>query len=434
MKQIPKIIFIVMLLLFIGSWVSVVSESIFEKSKYKDHLEQLDILENKGIYIDAIKIVEVLLEINPKDIDLHLKHAELNKKLGHERIYIEEIERLIQEYPTYKEPIVALASYYGKKGVYSEAIRILKNENMVKDTREIDKLYQQMKGKFIERYESFDDIKAWHNSISFIKTENHWAKVSSNGTTNHQFIYQDVGGFDSNEGVFPGKENDTWMYFNQNENRKLVSSRKFDFLGTFSEGLAPVRRKGKAGYTNRNFREIAMKFSYTGAFKNGIAAVKEQNGKWGFINKKFKFISESRFDDIVRDEYGLCSEYGVSFVKRNDVYFLVNLKGMRMGELNFDDVKSFESIQYAAVKLGKNWGFINRKGKWTIKPKFENATSFSIGLGGIQQDGLWGFVDLNGNSIIEPQFTQVKPFSKSGIAPVREGGIWHFIQLYEYIK
>ncbi|MDF2534653.1 MAG: repeat-containing protein [Bacillales bacterium] len=434
MKQIPKIIFIVMLILFICTWVNVISGSINEKLKYDEHLDQLDILENKEIYIDAIKIVEVLLEINPRDIYLHLKHADLNKKLGRERIYIEEIEGLIQIYPKYKEPIVALAKYYEQKGMYSEAIRILKNSNMLKENGELDRLYQKIKGKFFERYESFDDIKDWHNNISFIKTENHWAKISSNGTTSNQFIYQDVGGYDSKEGIFPGEVRDTWMYFNESENRKLVSNRKFDFLGTFSEGLAPVKRKGNAGYINRNFREYAMKFSYTGTFKNGIAAVRDQNGRWGFINKKFKFVSESRFDDIVIDEYGLCSEYGVSFVKRNGDYFLVNLKGMRIGELKFDDVKTFESNQYAAVKIDGKWGFINKKGKWTIKPKFQNAISFTIGLGGVQQNGIWGFIDLKGDSVIEPQFSEVKPFSKLGLAPVREGSIWHFIQLYEYIK
>ena len=97
-------------------------------------------------------------------------------------------------------------------------------------------------------------------------------------------------------------------------------------------------------------------------------------------------------------------------------------------------IKTFESNQYAAVKVGEKWGFINRKGKWIIKTKYQNATSFSIGLGGVQQNGLWGFIDSKGNFVIDPQFSEVKPFSKSGIAPVREGSIWHFIQLYEFIK
>jgi tetratricopeptide (TPR) repeat protein len=429
-----KLLFIFLLFLFVGSWISIINRTENEKTKYKFHVNQFKKLEEKGIYIDALHNVEALMNMDPKNLNLQIKYAELNRKLGNERVFIEKCEELTKSFQNKEEPFVFLASHYVQKGRYSEAIQLLKNAKNVDKKENINKLYKQLQGKFDERYEIFEEIKDWHGDVAFIKVNNQWAKVLPDGTTNQHFIYQETGGFDSKQAVFPAKVDYKWFYFDRNENRKLVSKKDFDFLGTFSDGLAPVKRSGKAGFINRNFKEYAMQYKFTGAFKNGIAAVLDEDGNWGFINKNFKYVTNMRFDDIVRDDYGFCSEYGVSFVKKDGVYFLVNLKGKRIGDLEFDDVQVFESIQYAAVKKNNKWGYVNRKGNWVIKPTFQNARSFSIGLGGVQQNELWGFVDTKGNYVIEPQFSEVKPFSRTGIAPIREGNTWHFIQLYEYVK
>lgn len=434
MKHIPKFIFIMLLTLCVGSWISIFFRSANDKSKYDYHIEQYKKLERKGIYVDALKNINALLEMDPENLTFHLKSAEFNKKLGNERVFIEKSEELIGKFPHHEEPIITLSNYYAQKGNYSEAIHLLKNTKMVTNKENIVNLYNQLHGKYTERYEIFDDIKNWHNDSSFIRVDSHWAKIYSDGTTDYQFIYREVGGYDSREAVFPAKVDNEWLYFDGNENRKLVSEKKYDFLGAFSDHYAPVKRNNRAGFINRKFKEYAMKYSFTGPFHNGVAAVRDMSGNWKFINQDFKYISSNSYDDIVRDDYGFCSEFGVSFVKKKGVYFLVDLKGKRIGNLVFDDVRVFESNQYAAVKVEEKWGFINKKGKWAIEPKFQNATSFSIGFGGVQKNGLWGFIDMKGNVVIEPQFSDVKPFSKSGIAPVCEGKTWHFIQLYEYIK
>lgn len=42
---------------------------------------------------------------------------------------------------------------------------------------------------------------------------------------------------------------------------------------------------------------------------------------------------------------------------------------------------------YALVRMGKDWGFIDKKGSYVINPQFDNAKSFSNGLARVFQFG-----------------------------------------------
>lgn len=48
-------------------------------------------------------------------------------------------------------------------------------------------------------------------------------------------------------------------------------------------------------------------------------------------------------------------------------------------ETTFEDVKRF-SQGMAAVKVNSKWGFINRKGEWLIPPQFDDTKYFADGL------------------------------------------------------
>lgn len=65
------------------------------------------------------------------------------------------------------------------------------------------------------------------------------------------------------------------------------SGPRFQNVGSFSEGLAPVQTSsGKWGYINQNNAfVIPPRFEEAKEFKGNRAAAKI-NGKWGFINKR----------------------------------------------------------------------------------------------------------------------------------------------------
>jgi hypothetical protein len=46
----------------------------------------------------------------------------------------------------------------------------------------------------------------------------------------------------------------------------------------------------------------------------------------------------------------------------------------------------------AGARLGKEWGFVDKGGKWAINPQFENVKSFNDGLARAKKNGQWGLM------------------------------------------
>jgi WG containing repeat len=64
------------------------------------------------------------------------------------------------------------------------------------------------------------------------------------------------------------------------------------------------------------------------------------------------------------------------------------------------------------------FGYIDQKGNWGIKPRFDMAGDFYEGLAAVQVAGRWGYINSFGRYAIPLRFFDAGPFSE-GLAPVR---------------
>ena len=80
---------------------------------------------------------------------------------------------------------------------------------------------------------------------------------------------------------------------------------------------------------------------------------------------------------------------------------------------------STTSVLLPAIAGGKDqrWGYVNDKGAWVIKPRFQAAGSFNEGLAAVKVGGKWGYIGPAGNFAVQPQFTEAYSFS-AGLARV----------------
>ena len=78
------------------------------------------------------------------------------------------------------------------------------------------------------------------------------------------------------------------------------------------------------------------------------------------------------------------------------------------------------------VRENFKWGYIDKTGKYVIKPEFDLAGYFAEGLAAACSGQKWGYIDKSGSYIIKPQFDYGWAFSE-GLARVYVGGKYEFI-------
>jgi hypothetical protein len=77
---------------------------------------------------------------------------------------------------------------------------------------------------------------------------------------------------------------------------------------------------------------------------------------------------------------------------------------------------------------------ISKDGKWgyadgvnvVVPPQFDDAFPFSEGLAAVREGGSWHFIDENGTRAIDRDFDEVKSFAE-GLSAVKVGGLWGYI-------
>lgn len=117
---------------------------------------------------------------------------------------------------------------------------------------------------------------------------------------------------------------------------KELTTKYYDMLEPFSEGLALACIDGKCGYLDENGREVIdLKYDQAMSFLNGMAPVK--NGeKWGVIDVKGREIVSPQFDDA---KY--CKVKGYAIVKKGDLWGVINQKGKTVVDFKYNEITPY---------------------------------------------------------------------------------------------
>lgn len=220
----------------------------------------------------------------------------------------------------------------------------------------------------------------------------------------------------------------------------VIEPGKFVFTNDFSEGLAGVQPvdchdvKKCNGYIDTKGKiVISPQFQTVGRFKEGTAAVRVADDKWGLIDKTGKFIMPPIYDGIIPVIEGI----GIGFIIKNRRQTPFDQK-TRDFETMFFDLAGNITVRLPYFVIGwfsegrllfvteKGSGFLDKSGKVLIEPKFANALMFSEGLCAIKMNNKWGYIDKTGNIVIEPQFEKAYSFN-GGLGKVITDGKTGFI-------
>lgn len=162
-----------------------------------------------------------------------------------------------------------------------------------------------------------------------------------------------------------------WMFLR--EDGSFISSKVYENMDSYSEGLAPVELNGKWGYVDY-IENVKIEFDYYGAksFSERLAPVQTNENfeypKWGYIDTDGNSVIEPTFISTDAFSEGLA----------------------------------------AAMKDGRGVGFIDENGDYIIEPMYAGSYPFEDGKAmayGIMQSYV---IDINGNVIESKNDTYVR--------------------------
>jgi len=240
----------------------------------------------------------------------------------------------------------------------------------------------------------------------------------------------------------------------------------------YSEGLAPVGRpKAEGGYEwgfvdTAGTTVIEPQYAAVTAFADGVAAVKDAGlgGRWhcvdrtgkdltppgpttwqpddgrfsegllpvkgkeagraslalGYVDKTGKLVLPVRCSRVFRFSCGLARiRQGVDVRVIDRTGRIRECEGTITGDFRED---------LAPVRMGRKnvpssagggkFGYVGKLLGVVIDPKFDEAYSFSEGLGRVRVGGKYGYIDRTGEMVVEPQFAEAADFY-AGLARVR---------------
>ena len=192
--------------------------------------------------------------------------------------------------------------------------------------------------------------------------------------------------------------------------------------GQFSDGLAHISRipsQGKGenridGFVDRvgewvipcvYEKQIEKAFEFVDPddiFSESLVRM-AQSGKYGFLDKKNRWV--------IPPEYDWCSRFsdGLAAVRMRSAYGYINRENELELPLGFDCASRF-SQDLAAVSIHGNWGYIDRKGNLQMETRYQWAAPFLNDTAAVCQNNKWGLIDGHGIWIVLPQYDAIRPF------------------------
>jgi len=232
-----------------------------------------------------------------------------------------------------------------------------------------------------------------------------------------------------------------------------VYDRAFDFEGGLAlvcVGQFGLHMSGdhKFGFIDLNGNwAVKPTYNHLYSFSDGLAAALNDNGKLGFIDKTGKVVIPFQFEINPMYMEGLMPGHifkfseGLAPMASKDKFGYINKSGKWAIKPQFTQAWEFVD-GLAVVTRGGNlkkespghYEIIDRTGRSVIKfgKDVSSVESFSEGLAAVEvekgkEPPLTGFIDKSGRFVIEPKYPFVKSFSDGLAQFLLENGKWAFM-------
>ena len=302
----------------------------------------------------------------------------------------------------------------------------------------------------------YSEIGFFSEGFAKVKKDDKYSYIDDNGEEAMPFLFDEAKDF--YQALAAVKNHNGWHYVDP-ECYTIIYDKGYEDVGSFSNGLAKVKKDGKWGFIDLYGKEaIPCVHDKAYSFFSNITAVQngrkhyiitKNNGLWRF--EPFKDAICVVGGIIVKDgrkwgyingtsdglEYEISPLYdmvtpfrdGFALVRTGKDYFFVPEGHSYCQSHTFFRAKPF-SEGMAAVKNSKKngkWGFVDTEFNQVTPFMYDDVSYFNEGLAKVKLDDKIGYIDKEGNTVIPFIYRSGEDF-KNGVAAVRDGnGLNHLL-------
>jgi len=269
--------------------------------------------------------------------------------------------------------------------------------------------YINSKGEYVFKYKGH--ISSFYEGLAYIDNKDGRFFINHKFEKVFKVNYWEAENFSEGFAVVQTKgggqpdPRDRWSFIDKTG--KLATEQEFEAVGSFSDGMAAVRKDGKWGVVDNNF-DLVIDYQYEDdgyepwpgvrRFSYGLAAAKK-DGKWGYIDKTGKTVINFEYDKAYRFSEGLAR------VSKDGKMGFINTNGEVVIPFKFKNAGGFNEGLATAQADNNKWGCINAKGEYVIKPIYAEGFEFEKGLALVRLDGeeTYFYINQKGEKI-EPHY------------------------------
>lgn len=167
-----------------------------------------------------------------------------------------------------------------------------------------------------------------------------------------------------------------------------------------SEGMRGIRRDGRYGFIDARGRlRIANRYEKIGKFRGGLAPVMIL-GKWGFVNSEDQIVVNPNFEEageFIED---------IAIVRRNGKAGAIGKDGRLIVPLRYDSIARVENL--LVISEQRRSGLADYKGNVLIEPRFDGLELLPNNLVIVHNDGKWGVLTTDGMSVVPLIYNYIK--------------------------
>ncbi len=191
----------------------------------------------------------------------------------------------------------------------------------------------------------------------------------------------------------------------------------WDYIGELYESRRVVKKGEQYGFLDESNRVvITPAYSQVYNFSEGLCAVRNTGGKWGYID------TEGR--EVIPCVYEVANDFSCSLalVKTEGFYGYIDKDNQFVIPATYEEAYPF-SENRACVRQGELYGYIDTTGTMVIPAEYELAFDFTED-GAVVKQGDYGVIDSLGNTTILTVWDQLSPNLSGGYVKGKQNGSW----------